>query len=307
MAQWGNTDTTANSVIWGPAAVPTRNRDRANSVNRDALFGNTTADADGTIVGQFGVDVAEAGENAGATAGWNLRVELDNGRVRYEPLVAMKTISGDADSLPPVPVIVITAQPSNAFAVEPDTAVFSVTAGLTVNTNTTLTYQWQRQADGVGAFVDITGATSPTFTTPATSVSDGTANDGDVYRVVVSAGLGAVPVTSAAATLQVEAVPVIVIDSEPQSLSVEEPAPGVFEVEASLTVNANTTLEYQWELASKGDLPFVEVVGATSNAYTTPATTVVDNNGDVYRVIVTAGKGAVPVTSANAVLTVTSS
>jgi len=35
-------------------------------------------------------------EVAGATAGWNLRTELANGRVRYECLVATKNISGDA-------------------------------------------------------------------------------------------------------------------------------------------------------------------------------------------------------------------
>lgn len=36
-------------------------------------------------------------EVAGATAGWNLRTQLSNGRVRYECLVATKNISGDAD------------------------------------------------------------------------------------------------------------------------------------------------------------------------------------------------------------------
>lgn len=36
-------------------------------------------------------------EVRGATAGWNLRTELVNGRVRYECLVATKNISGDAD------------------------------------------------------------------------------------------------------------------------------------------------------------------------------------------------------------------
>jgi hypothetical protein len=57
MAQWGNTDDAANSVIWGVAGYGKR----ANTTNRDAFFGNTTADAyvTGLTVGQFGVDTAE--------------------------------------------------------------------------------------------------------------------------------------------------------------------------------------------------------------------------------------------------------
>lgn len=54
---WGNTDDAANSVIW---AVTQLNLP-ANTVNRDNLFGNTTADAFMTdmTVGQYGVSTAE--------------------------------------------------------------------------------------------------------------------------------------------------------------------------------------------------------------------------------------------------------
>lgn len=62
MAQWGNTDDAANSVLWATAAVNLP----ANTTNQTALFGNTTASAflnNGVamnkIVGQFGVDVTE--------------------------------------------------------------------------------------------------------------------------------------------------------------------------------------------------------------------------------------------------------
>lgn len=52
MAQWKNTDAAANSVIWAAGQLKTT----ANSANRDALFGNTTADAtmSGQTVGMFG-------------------------------------------------------------------------------------------------------------------------------------------------------------------------------------------------------------------------------------------------------------
>jgi len=62
MAQWGNTDDAANSVLWATAAVNLP----ANTTNQTALFGNTTVDAwnnNGVAmnkaVGQFGLDVNE--------------------------------------------------------------------------------------------------------------------------------------------------------------------------------------------------------------------------------------------------------
>ena len=57
MAQWGNTDDAANSVLWATTAV----NKTPNTVNQTALFGNTTVGAfvAGEAVGQFGLDVNE--------------------------------------------------------------------------------------------------------------------------------------------------------------------------------------------------------------------------------------------------------
>ena len=57
MAQWGNTDDAANSVLWATAAV----NKTPNTVNQAALFGNTTIGAfvAGEAVGQFGLDATE--------------------------------------------------------------------------------------------------------------------------------------------------------------------------------------------------------------------------------------------------------
>ena len=57
MAQWGNTDDAANSVLW---AVSQLNK-TANTANQTDLFGNVTPNAfvTGKVVGQFGVDVTE--------------------------------------------------------------------------------------------------------------------------------------------------------------------------------------------------------------------------------------------------------
>lgn len=79
-----------------------------------------------------------------------------------------------------------------------DTASFTVVA--TVLPATTLTYQWQKQESGAGAWSNVAGATSASYTTGVLTV----ANDNtDKYRVVVSAA-NADSVTSNAATLTVQ-------------------------------------------------------------------------------------------------------
>ncbi len=57
MAQWGNTDDAANSVLWATTAVNLT----PNTTNQTAMFGNTTVGAfvAGEAVGQFGLDATE--------------------------------------------------------------------------------------------------------------------------------------------------------------------------------------------------------------------------------------------------------
>ncbi len=64
MSQWKNDDSAANSVLWGVSGYKVV----ANAANRNAFFGNTTADAliTGITVGQFGVDTTEMGVTSGA-------------------------------------------------------------------------------------------------------------------------------------------------------------------------------------------------------------------------------------------------
>jgi hypothetical protein len=78
--------------------------------------------------------------------------------------------------------ITITAQPSNASVTHPATATFTIAASITGNG--TIGYQWYRQANGTGSFSAISGATSASYTTGATTVLT---NNGDVYYCVLSA------------------------------------------------------------------------------------------------------------------------
>lgn len=93
----------------------------------------------------------------------------------------------------------ISTQPANQSVTVGATATFSV---LAVGSGT-LTYQWQRQPAAGGGYSDISGATASSYTTPATTISGGAANNGDTYRCVVT-GDTAPAATSTAAALTVQ-------------------------------------------------------------------------------------------------------
>ena len=204
MAQWGNTDDAANSVLWAADQL----KITANTGNQTALFGNTTADAftTGATVGQYAVDVneaqaARAGANTKAAhAGWVLRTVGSGGRagrVQNEVLVAMGSMTGDAEDVRfPDYKLRVRTQPSNATGdiSNNDIVTFTVVGGSTP-AGATLSYQWQ--AWNGSAFADISDAGAYSNTTTATlSVLANTASNGEIYRVQIST-TGAANVVSA--------------------------------------------------------------------------------------------------------------
>lgn len=170
MAQWGNNDIANNSVLWGVAGF----NQAPNTANRDAFFGNNTADAyvTGLTAGQYGIDNGEAAamRDAGvakpAHAGWNVRKEGSGGRagrVSFETIVAMGSITGDAEDTVGVDYSIrITTQPlaNTANTTASENATFRVVAA-SVPTGATLTYAWtyaNGTAIGAGANVGVTTA-----------------------------------------------------------------------------------------------------------------------------------------------------
>ncbi len=170
----------------------------------------------------------------------------------------------------------ITQQPANATVTVGQTATFSVTAS-----GTGLTYQWQKNA------ANISGATSSSYTTPATTLAD----SGATFRCVVTASVGG-SVTSSSATLTVNSSS-LSITQQPVDTTVTAGQNATFTVTAS-----GTGLSYQWQKNA------ANISGATSASYT-KAATIYDDNGTLYRCVVTASGGG-SVTSNSATLVVNS-
>lgn len=204
MAQWGNTDDAANSVLW---AVSQLNK-TANTTNQTALFGNTTADAfvTGTTIGQYGAGVQEVQANGDLThSGWILRREGSGGRagrVTHEVLVAGGyTFTSDAsdDAVLPDYVIRITTQPSNdtANTSAGENATFTVVAA-SRPAGATLAYSWTyANGDTIAA-----GANVGTTTTDTLTVNSAVQTANASFKVLVSTTGGA-NATSANATLTI--------------------------------------------------------------------------------------------------------
>jgi hypothetical protein len=140
-----------------------------------------------------------------------------------------------------------------------------------------LTYQWKKNGGAIG------GATSASYTTPATVASD----SGAQFTVTVTNGTG--NITSNAAVLTVNVPPTI--STQPVSKTVAVGQTATFSVSAT----GSGTLTYQWEKNG------ASIGGATSATYTTPAAAASDN-GATFTVAVTSGSGSV--TSSAATLTV---
>ena len=141
-------------------------------------------------------------------------------------------------------------------------------------------YQWRKNG------TDIPGATSSTYTTPATSITD----IGNQYSVVVGNNFN--KVTSNRATLTVTVAPTI--NTQPANQSVTTGQSATF----SVTAIGTAPLDYQWKKGGSN------IFGATSSTYTTDAT-VIGDNGEVFTVEVSNSAGSV--TSNSARLNVNSS
>jgi hypothetical protein len=185
------------------------------------------------------------------------------------------TLTVNASAVAPA----ITAQPASKTVTAGQTATFTVTASGTAP----ITYQWQKNNS------NISGATSASYTTAATTSSD----NGSTYRAVVSNSAGSATSNAATLTVNTSAAAPPAISTSPASQTVTAGQTATFTVSASGTA----PLTYQWQKNNSN------ISGATSASYTTPATTSSDN-GSTYRAVVANSAGSA--TSNAATLTISS-
>ncbi len=108
----------------------------------------------------------------------------------------------------------ITAQPVNATVCEGTNTSFTVAI-----TGSASSFQWQISTDGGTTFVNISGANGATLNLPSVAVGQ----NGYRYRCIVTGSCG--PVTSSAALLTVNALPVFTLSGyNPASVCVSDPS-----------------------------------------------------------------------------------
>ncbi|WP_414661132.1 immunoglobulin domain-containing protein [Horticoccus sp. 23ND18S-11] len=191
---------------------------------------------------------------------------------------------GPASSAP-----VISAQPqSQTLSAGVTSTSFSVTA---TGTPAITSYQWERQAGGVGSFVTLSNGTigTTTFsgaTTATLSLTGVTPSlNADVYRVII--GNGTTPTTSSGAILTVQGTfPSITLS--PSSATLDIGVTATFNGSAS----GNPTPTVRWQRQAANTIGFFDISeifpysGTTSGSLTVSGVTT-GMNGDQFQLVAT--------------------
>ena len=144
--------------------------------------------------------------------------------------------------------------------------------------------QWQQSSDGGATFVNVAGATSPTY-----SFSAALAQNGYQYRAVFTNVVGTA--TSTAATLTVTSTAPS-ITTQPANQTVVDTASVTFTAAAS----GSPAPTVQWQQSSNGGTTYTNVSGATGTSLTFTATTA--QSGYRYRAVFTNTFGTATTTAA---------
>ena len=147
MAQWGDTDDAANSVLWAVAQY----NQTANSTTQANFFENTTPSAfvTGATVGQFGMDTTEVGVSNGVVisititdpgSGYtaNATVTVDgsataNSTANATGRISAVTVTDGASGYTTSPAVTVAAPTAITF--NSNTALFETATGINANTD----------------------------------------------------------------------------------------------------------------------------------------------------------------------------
>jgi hypothetical protein len=267
------TSTAAMLTVNVPPSITSQPASQTVIAGQSATF-SVTATGTGTLTYQWKKNGTAITDATSASYATPATVASDNGsQFTVTVTDSVGSVTSNAATLTVNSPPTITSQPASQTVNAGQTATFSVTASGTG----TLSYQWKKNGTA------ISGAVSASYTTPATSSSDG----GSQFTVTVTNSFGSV--TSNAATLTVNVPPTI--NTQPVSQTVNVGQTATF----SVTATGTGTLTYQWKKNG------ASISGATSVSYTTPATTASDN-GAKFTVTITGTSGSI--TSSAATLTV---
>jgi hypothetical protein len=193
----------------------------------------------------------------------------------YTSTTATMTVT--SGNVPPT----ITTQPVSQAVASGSTALtFTVAASGTP----AITYQWYRIPAGQQVGSAVSGATSASYTLPATATT--TANNEDQYYVIATNAYG--QAASQNASVVIDSGILLAVNGQPVSQYVNPGQSATFTVTATSTA----TLSYQWYEAAPGSSTFAPITGATSASYTVNNTTTA-MYGSVLYVVVSNGSGSV--------------
>jgi hypothetical protein len=178
----------------------------------------------------------------------------------------------------------VTTQPSSTTVTEGATATFTAAA----SGNPAPTVQWQLSTNSGASFANISGATSTSYTTAATT----TANSGYEYRAVFTNSVSSA--TSSAATLTVKSASAAPkVTTQPSPLTVKEGEAIIFAAAASGTPAPSI----QWEDSFNGGSTWVVLSGATASPYNF-GSAYASQNGQLLRATFTNSAGSVTTNAA---------
>ena len=181
----------------------------------------------------------------------------------------------------------ITTQPTDHTVTAPATSTFTAAASTPANCAAP-TVQWLSKPPGAADYTPIPGATTPSYTTPATT----TAQNGTRYQATFTNTFEST--TTNPATLTVNAPPCAAapsITTQPTDHTVTAPADHDLHRRRLHTRPTARAPTVQWLSKPPGAAAYTPIPGATTATYTTPATTTA-HNGTRYQATFTNAFGS---------------
>lgn len=166
----------------------------------------------------------------------------------------------------------VSTQPASQTVTAGQTATFTAAA----TGNPVPTTQWQLSTDSGTSWSNISGATSTSYTTPATN---GTMS-GYRYRAAFTNSVSTVYSSAATLTVTAPAGTAPSITTQPTNQTVAAGATATFTAAAT----GDPTPTVQWQRSTNGGSTWSDISGATGASYITPATTG-SMNGYVFRAV----------------------